>query len=64
KKYPKALEKDRAMAYYRKNLDWENEARTAIDPQKVREGKKIKKTVKGKPPCTMCGEFCTMKVEL
>ncbi len=58
---PGAWEWDAAMAKARKELDWENQCRLAIDPVKARDMRQEKNpgTLK---ECTMCGEFCAMKV--
>lgn len=51
----KAIEQDRLMSIARKNLDWTEQAKYAIDKcvfDKIDNGK----------PCTMCGEYCSMKI--
>lgn len=51
----KAIERDRLMSIARKNLDWTEQAKYAIDKcvfDKIDNGK----------PCTMCGEYCSMKI--
>ena len=55
---PGALEIDKRMAFYRKNLDWENQKKCALDPAKIT---KYRKNGKGDNTCTRCGEFCAMK---
>jgi phosphomethylpyrimidine synthase len=55
---PGARERDRQMSVARKKLDWEAQARLALDPERVR-------TVHGKhatagTACSMCGSFCAM----
>lgn len=50
-----AIERDRNMSIARKNLDWTNQAKYAIDKcvfDKIDNGK----------PCTMCGQYCSMKI--
>lgn len=50
-----AIERDLQMSIARKNLDWTAQAKYAIDKdifEKIDDGK----------PCTMCGEFCSMKL--
>ncbi|MBI4650503.1 phosphomethylpyrimidine synthase ThiC [Candidatus Desantisbacteria bacterium] len=64
KNVPMALNWDREMSYYRKNLNWEAQAKFAIDPMKINNRKKIKKSANGKTPCSMCGEFCSMKIKI
>ena len=56
----KAFELDRAMSIYRKALDWKGQIKCAIDPDKIRSFRKernLKNDV-----CSMCGEFCSMKL--
>ncbi|OLA94957.1 MAG: phosphomethylpyrimidine synthase [Candidatus Melainabacteria bacterium LEY3_CP_29_8] len=51
----KAIEQDRNMSIARKNLDWDSQAKYAIDKcvfDKIDNGK----------PCTMCGQYCSMKI--
>ncbi len=57
---PSAIEKDRLMARYRKELNWEGQISLSLDPEKVR---RLRKEV---PPseeevCSMCGEFCAIR---
>lgn len=50
-----AIEQDRLMSIARKNLDWSGQAKYAIDKcvfEKIKDGK----------PCTMCGQYCSMKI--
>ncbi|MBI5213138.1 MAG: phosphomethylpyrimidine synthase ThiC, partial [Nitrospirae bacterium] len=55
-----AIEKDKKMAHFRKNLDWEGQASMSFNPDKVRR-------LRGEVPpgmdevCSMCGEFCAIK---
>ncbi len=57
---PGAIEKDKKMAHYRKNLDWEGQMSMSFDPEMVRQWR-------GQVPlamnevCSMCGEFCAIK---
>ncbi len=57
---PSAIEKDKKMARFRKNLDWEGQASMSFNPDKV-------KRLRGEVPpgmdevCSMCGEFCAIK---
>jgi phosphomethylpyrimidine synthase len=55
----KAYQRDKAMATYRKALDWNGQIGCAIDPDKIkrfRKDRNLKDDV-----CSMCGEFCSMK---
>lgn len=50
-----SINRDLEMSIARKNLDWTNQAKHAIDPEvfeKIEDG----------APCTMCGEYCSMKL--
>lgn len=50
-----SIEKDRLMSVARMNLDWKEQAKYALDKdvfEKIDDGK----------PCTMCGEYCSMKI--
>ncbi len=55
-----AIEKDKRMAQFRKNLDWEGQISLSFNPDKVRR-------LRGEAPpalsevCSMCGEFCAIK---
>jgi phosphomethylpyrimidine synthase len=55
-----AVERDRQMSQYRKALDWEGQLRMAIDPEKIRSFRKERSL--HDDVCSMCGEFCAMKV--
>ena len=52
---------DNAMALARKNLDWEKQLSLAIDPVKAREYR-LKKNKTGEEVCSMCGEYCAVKI--
>ena len=58
-----AAEMDLMMSKCRKNLDWDGQIKISIDPEAT---KKIRDS---RPPldestCTMCGEFCAIKVQM
>jgi phosphomethylpyrimidine synthase len=55
----RALARDRAMATYRKALDWKGQIKCAIDPDKIRQFRKERNL--SDDVCSMCGEFCSMK---
>jgi phosphomethylpyrimidine synthase len=55
-----AREIDRKMSVARKNLNWEEQAKLALDPEKVRSLHK-QHTGSG-DTCTMCGSMCAMKL--
>ncbi len=58
---PGAFEKDLAMAKARARLDWETQIKLSIDPEKARRYRLEGGVSKGKA-CTMCGEYCAIKV--
>ena len=53
-----AQEWDRKMSMARKKLDWEEQARLSLDPERSRQVHS-KHTSTGSA-CSMCGEFCAM----
>ncbi|MGQ9560742.1 MAG: phosphomethylpyrimidine synthase ThiC [Candidatus Oleimicrobiaceae bacterium] len=58
---PGAAEWDKGMARARKALDWQRQMALAIDPEMVRRARQQS------PPqesdvCTMCGEYCALKL--
>ncbi|HSA07049.1 MAG TPA: phosphomethylpyrimidine synthase ThiC [Candidatus Gastranaerophilales bacterium] len=50
-----SIEKDRLMSIARMNLDWKKQAEYAID-------KEVFEKIDDGQPCTMCGEYCSMKL--
>ena len=58
---PKAKEWDKRMSKARKALDWDEQIRLAIDPKTARE-LRTKRTRSRTSVCSMCGEYCAMKV--
>jgi phosphomethylpyrimidine synthase len=57
---PSAIEKDRLMARYRKELNWEGQISMSFDPEKVA---RLRAEI---PPsleevCSMCGELCAIR---
>ncbi|MFH1288854.1 MAG: phosphomethylpyrimidine synthase ThiC [bacterium] len=69
---PGALDWDKKMAIARKNLLWKNQIQLAIDPEKAKSFHELshrnpplspfeKGGLKG-DSCSMCGEFCAMKI--
>jgi len=56
-------EQDRNISACRKALDWEGQARFALDPECVRTYRAEHPTTGGDPStCSMCGDFCALKV--
>jgi len=58
---PGAIEKDLLMAKYRDEFNWEGQVNISIDPEKVRACLETSESA-GKKGCTMCGEFCAIKL--
>lgn len=55
-----AWERDYHMAVARKKLDWEEQARQALDPEKVRRVHAQRAT--SGAACSMCGQYCAMEL--
>jgi phosphomethylpyrimidine synthase len=56
-----AYEKDIMMAKFRKEFDWHGQVNVSIDPEKTE--KLLEKSNSAKDEgCTMCGEFCAIKL--
>jgi len=55
-----AWARDEQMSRYRKALDWEGQTRMAIDPDKIRTFRKERNL--RDDVCSMCGEYCAMKI--
>ena len=53
----KAIEMDKKMSIARKDLDWEGQRALALDPESF-NGMDFTE----EKPCTMCGEYCSMKI--
>lgn len=61
KNIPGAFEKDIMMAKYRKAFDWQGQTNISIDPEKT--GKFLEKSQSAQEEgCTMCGEFCAIRL--
>ena len=58
---PGAMEKDALMATYRKEFNWQGQIDVSIDPEKTRKFLETSKSAK-EEGCTMCGEFCAIKL--
>ncbi|MEJ5300171.1 MAG: phosphomethylpyrimidine synthase ThiC [Thermodesulforhabdaceae bacterium] len=56
---PGAIEKDRLMSTYRRDLNWEGMLSVAIDPE---QAKKRLALANDRETCTMCGELCAVKL--
>lgn len=57
----RAMERDNKMSRARKRLNWEQQINLSIDPDKARLYRK-QSPPKEKDVCTMCGEFCAIKL--
>jgi len=53
-----AAERDRQMALARKRLDWEEQARLSLDPERFRRVHRERATTGS--ACSMCGQYCAM----
>ncbi|MDP2744154.1 MAG: phosphomethylpyrimidine synthase ThiC, partial [Dehalococcoidia bacterium] len=49
---------DREMSVARKKLDWEAQARLALDPERVSQVHRNRPSTS--EACSMCGEYCAM----
>ena len=61
KEIPGALDKDKMMARYRKDFDWQGQVKASVDPEKTKKFLETSKSAK-EEGCTMCGEFCAIKL--
>lgn len=57
----RALDWDERLSLARKRRDWTQQIKLAVDPQKARAYRKSSHP-KIKDVCTMCGEFCSIKL--
>ncbi len=53
----KAIERDKKMSVARKDLDWKLQKELSLDPSKF-DGISFEE----EKPCTMCGDYCSMKI--
>jgi len=58
---PGAWERDLKMARARKEFDWEGQVAVSLDPEKSRRFLEKSESAK-EEGCTMCGEFCAIKL--
>ena len=56
-----ALQRDRDMSVARKKLDWEEQARLALDPERSRKVHESQHATAGSA-CSMCGKYCAMEL--
>jgi len=57
---PGALERDLKLSRARKRLDWAGQQKLVIDPHKFEEIRKKRKS--RTKACSMCGEYCAMRI--
>jgi phosphomethylpyrimidine synthase len=57
---PSAIERDRKMAKFRKNLDWEGQMSMSFNPDKVRAWRAAAPPSE-KDVCSMCSDLCAIK---
>lgn len=55
------LERDYDMSKARANLDWDRQFQLCMDPEKARSYRE-KRQPKSSEVCTMCGEFCAVRL--
>lgn len=63
RRIPGAEKADILMAKARSNLDWETMYATALNPEKARR-MRLETLQDGKEVCSMCGDFCSAKINL
>lgn len=56
-----AVERDYQMSLARVNLDWAKQIELSIDPDKARKIR-LERAPKDDAVCTMCGEYCAIKI--
>ncbi|OPY90172.1 MAG: Phosphomethylpyrimidine synthase [Syntrophus sp. PtaU1.Bin208] len=61
KGYPGAMEKDVLMAKYRSEFNWDGQIELSVDPDRSRAWLERSESAK-EEGCTMCGEFCAIKL--
>jgi len=57
---PGALERDLKMSRARKKLDWAEQKKYALDPQRFEQVRRQRKTKS--EACSMCGDYCAMRI--
>ncbi len=60
---PGAIRSDLLMSKFRKQRKWDKQIKMSLDPEKARKiHSRLKSRVNIQDVCSMCGEFCPMKV--
>ncbi len=62
KGYKRARKRDNRMAEARRNFDWGTQILLSFDPEKVRLMRAERPPVEDERVCSMCGEFCAIKI--
>lgn len=62
KGYKRAWKRDSRMAEARRNFDWGTQILLSFDPEKVRSMRAERPPVEDERVCSMCGEFCAIKI--
>ena len=57
---PGAMERDRKMARFRKNLDWKGQIELSFDPERITQWRSEVPPAE-QEVCSMCGEFCAIR---
>lgn len=57
-----ATQWDYEISKARSNLDWDEQIRLALNPEKIRRIREQRAPRKMEEVCTMCGEFCAIKL--
>ncbi|HEY5497969.1 MAG TPA: phosphomethylpyrimidine synthase ThiC, partial [Syntrophales bacterium] len=58
---PGAMDKDRLMATYRKEFNWQGQVDVSIDPERATTLLE-KSASANEEGCTMCGDLCAIKL--
>lgn len=61
KKLPSAIRRDKAISKARARRDWKTQFRLSLDPEIPQKARK-KSTPKEKDVCTMCTDYCAIKI--
>jgi phosphomethylpyrimidine synthase len=56
-----AMDRDVAMSRCRKKMDWEGQISASLDPERTREIRGSR-APSDSDVCTMCGQFCAIKI--
>jgi phosphomethylpyrimidine synthase len=57
-----AMEWDKNMDLARRDLNWDEQIKNAIDPEKAKMIRSRDGPIERKEPCTMCGRLCSIKI--